>query len=106
MNFLIPANTKKGKLIFGVFQPFDLILFGAGIFTTLFLLAFMPLTSTFVTILVLLPGLITGFLVLPVPYYHNILTVLIELYEFLTSQQKYKWRGWCVDYGEKNKRNK
>ena len=32
--YLIPANTKKGKLILGLFRPFDLYLFACGIFVT------------------------------------------------------------------------
>ena len=52
-NYLIPANTKRGKLILGWFRPFDLYLFGGGILTTIVLLAFMPLSSTMMTILIL-----------------------------------------------------
>lgn len=98
-NYLIPANTKRGKLIFGWFRPFDLYLFGGGILTTIVLLAFMPLSSTIMTILILSPACITGFLVMPVPYYHNMLTILIELYEFMTNRQTYRWKGWCWKYG-------
>ena len=95
MNYLIPANTKKGQLILGIFRKFDLILFGSGILLTMLLLAFLPLSSTLVTILVLSPALITGFLVMPVPYYHNMLNIIIEMYEFLTNRQTYRWKGWC-----------
>lgn len=94
-NYLIPANTKRGKLIFTIFRPFDLWLFGGGILATFILLAFLPLTNTWVAIGCLLPALITGFLVVPIPNYHNMLTIIIEAYEFLTGRQKYKWRGWC-----------
>lgn len=100
-NYLIPANTKRGKLILGMFKPFDLVLFGTGILITFTFLAFMPLSSTLVTILVLSPALVTGFLVLPVPYYHNILNILIEMYEFLTNRQTYRWKGWCFRSGDK-----
>ncbi len=100
MNYLIPANTKKGNLIFGIFRPFDLILFGTGVIITIIFLAVMPLTSTPVTVLILSPALITGLLVMPIPYYHNMLTVLTELIEFITSRQKYIWKGWCVEDGE------
>ena len=93
--YLIPANTKRGQLILGLFRPFDLALFGSGIFVTVVLLAFPPLSSTFVTILILSPALITGFLVMPIPYYHNMLIVIMELYEFLTERQTYRWKGWC-----------
>ncbi len=103
MNYLIPANTKSGKLILGIFKPFDLALFCTGILITMALLAFMPLNSTLVTILVLSPGVICAFLVMPVPYYHNMLTIIIELYEFITSRQTYRWKGWCFKVGKKNK---
>ncbi len=101
MNYLIPANTKKGQLILGIFRPFDLILFSCGILATIILLAFLPLSSTLVTILVLSPAIVTGFLVMPVPYYHNMLNIIVELYEFLTNRQTYRWKGWCYRYGQK-----
>ena len=99
--YLIPANTKHGQLILGWFRPFDLALFGCGILVTLLLLAFLPLESTIVTILVLSPALITGFLVIPVPYYHNMLNIIVEMYEFLTNRQTYRWKGWCYRVGNK-----
>ena len=103
MNYLIPANTKQGKLILGLFRPFDLILFSCGVLVSLLLLLTMPVSSTAMTILSLAPGLICAFLVMPVPYYHNMLNIIIELYEFVTNRQTYRWRGWCVDYGRKQK---
>ncbi len=103
MNYLIPANTKRGKLILGLFRPFDLTLFASGVLVTVILLAFMPLSSTFVTILVLSPALICGALVVPIPYYHNLLTIIIEMYEFLTNRQTYRWKGWCYRDGKKSK---
>ena len=93
--YLIPANTKKGQLILGIFRTFDLILFLSGVLVTVILLAFMPLSSTWMTIVILAPAVICGFLVMPVPYYHNMLTVIMELYDFITSNQVYKWKGWC-----------
>ena len=102
-NYLIPANTKKGKLIMGMFKPFDLVLFGTGILITFIFLAIMPLSSTFVTILVLSPAVVTGFLVFPLPYYHNVLNILIEMYEFLTHTQTYVWKGWWFRSGSKKK---
>ena len=99
-NYLIPANTKRGQLILGLFRPFDLALFGCGILVTIILLAFLPLTSTFVTILVLAPAFITAFLVMPVPYYHNMLNIIVEMYEFLTTRQTYRWKGWCWKSGK------
>jgi hypothetical protein len=103
-NYLIPANTKRGQLILGLFRPFDLYLFGGGVLVTFILIAFLPLTSTTVTILCVSPAIITGFLVMPIPYYHNMLTVITEAYEFLTSRQKYRWKGWCYKNVVKRKR--
>ncbi len=102
-NYLIPANTKKGKLIMGLFRPFDLVLFGTGVLITFLFLAFMPLGSTAMTILILSPAVVTGFLVFPLPYYHNVLNVLIEMYEFMTHTQTYVWKGWCFRSGNKKK---
>ena len=99
-NYLIPANTKRGRLILGLFRPFDLALFGCGILVTIILLAFMPLNSTFITIMALAPAFITAFLVMPVPYYHNMLNIIVEMYEFLTTRQTYRWKGWCWKSGK------
>ena len=93
--YLIPANTKRGSLILGWFRPFDLALFASGVLITIVLLSFVPLTSTWITILMLCPAVITGFLVMPVPYYHNMLNIIVELYEYLTNRQTYRWKGWC-----------
>ncbi len=93
--YLIPANTKRGQLILGWFRPFDLALFGCGILFTLLLLAFLNQTGTGFIILELSPALVTGFLVMPVPYYHNMLNIIVEMYQFLTNRQTYRWKGWC-----------
>ena len=101
--YLIPANTKSGKLILGMFKPFDLILFGSGIAMTLLLLVILPMESLIVTVIVILPALITGFLVIPVPNYHNMLNVIGEMLDFLLNQRNYKWKGWCVRNGKAKK---
>lgn len=41
-SYLIPANTKKSMLIFGLFTKFDLILFGIGVGLSLILLLALP----------------------------------------------------------------
>ena len=94
--YLIPANSKKSMMIFGMFYPFDLILFGTGLSITLLLLMILPLDSLVVSLLAISPGLITGLLVFPLPNYHNTLTVLIDIFDFFTTRQKYVWKGWCV----------
>lgn len=103
MNYLIPANTKKGQLILGIFRPIDLIIFGVGVLITVTFMTILPLSSTLVTIIVLLPALVTGFLVIPIPYYHNMLIVISELIEFYTTQRNYKWKGWCVEHEKRKK---
>lgn len=100
--YLIPANSKRSMLIFGIFNKFDLILFCSGVGISLFLVTIVSLTNTWITVLALLPGLISGFLVMPIPYHHNILTGLIAMYEFYTTRQKFIWRGWCFNNGESN----
>lgn len=102
-NYLIPANTKRGRLILGWFRPFDIILFGSGILVSLVLLAFLPLENIWLVILILAPAVITGFLVMPVPYYHNMLNIIVELYEYLTNRQTYRWKGWCWIDGKNRK---
>lgn len=101
--YLIPANSKKSMMIFGLFYPFDLILFGTGIGITLILLMILPLESITMSIIAIAPGLVTGLLVFPVPNYHNLLTVIIEVWLFLTTRQKYVWKGWCVKENETSK---
>ena len=94
-NYLIPANSKKSLLVFGLFKKEELIMFGCCLGVTLLGLISLPIGNTTVAILVLLPTLIAGFLVMPVPNYHNVLTVLKATYVFFTTRQKYVWKGWC-----------
>ena len=102
-NYLIHANTKRGTLILGIFKPFDLILLGTGVLMSLILLMSLSMSYTWQVVLVVTPGLFCAFLVIPIPNYHNILTIIIECYNFLTSRQKYIWKGWCVQDGQENK---
>ena len=99
--YLIPANTKRGQLIFGIFMINDLIIFGIGIGITLLAVVIMSLTDAMnnvTSILAVLPGVVAVFLVFPFPNYHNIRTAIGELIAFYTNRQKYKWRGWCISY--------
>lgn len=101
--YLIPANSKKSMLIFGMFNGFDLILFGSGLFVTFILLMVLPLDSIVLSLIAISPGLITGLLVFPIPSYHNTLTVLIDIWNFYTkNERKYIWKGWCVMNEEKS----
>lgn len=82
-------------LIFNLFRPFDLIMFGTGLTVTLIMLMIFDLNSLWITILVLAPACVTGFLVMPVPNYHNIFTILQNVIVFFSNRQKYVWKGWC-----------
>lgn len=93
--YLIPANTKKGQLIFNIFNPADLILFGTGIAITFILLLVLGTDSIINVIIVLAPALLCSFLVLPIPNYHNVLTFIRSMLGFLTKQRIYMWKGWC-----------
>lgn len=103
-SYLIPANSKKSMLIFGLFYKFDLILFGSGLGASLLLLLILPIETFTFAIIAILPVIITGFLVIPIPNYHNVLTVIIGAVNFITTRQKFVWKGWCVlDEYEKEK---
>ncbi len=95
MNYLIPANSKNGNLIFNIFTWFDLILFGVGILVSIILLVVISPESLSTSIICLAPGLTCSFLVIPVPNYHNILTVIKEMISFFYGRRNYKWKGWC-----------
>lgn len=94
-SYLVPANAKKGTLILNMFRPFDAILFGSGILVSLFLLAIVPSTNTIIVILCCLPVAITGLLVVPIPYYHNVLTAIQSILNFYSERRRYIWKGWC-----------
>ena len=104
--YLIPANTKKGELWFGIFMPIDLVIFLVGIGITLLILVIMSSMSVgnnLITIFALVPALTTVMLCFPFPNYHNIRTAIGELIAFYTNRQKYRWRGWCTSYEFKDK---
>lgn len=94
-NYLIPANSKKSLLIFGLFKKEELIMFGICLGITLLGLVTLPMGNTTIGVMVLMPTLIAGFLVMPVPNYHNVLTILKSTIRFFTERQQYIWKGWC-----------
>lgn len=94
--YIIPANSKKSMLILGYFTVVDLILFGSGTATSLLLLAIISGPSLTEMILMMLPLMVTAFLVLPVIYYHNVLQFLINIFSFYLGRRRYYWKGWCV----------
>ena len=98
--YLIPANSKKSMLLFGLFRPFDLALFGTGVGITLLLLMILPISELVYAVIALAPALITGFLVFPVPNYYNVRTVIMSVWRFYTERRVYYWKGWCFSNGE------
>ena len=102
--YIIPANSKRGLLYFNAFTLNDLILFGAGLAVSFLLFYILPVDQLLFAIIAIAPGCICGFLVIPVPNYHNIRTVIKTAYEFYTSRQRYVWKGWCAKDGEDSKK--
>ena len=93
--YLIPANSKKSELHFGVFNNFDLILFCTGVGITMLLMMTIQTNSFAIMTLILSPALIVSFLVFPVPNYHNIMQLIINIYTyFFVRPIRYKWGGW------------
>ena len=98
--FLIPANTKRGKLILNIFRPIDLGIFLTGViitFSLLLLLSSLKVTGWW-NIIAVFPGLIAVGLVVPIPNYHNVMVCIGEIINFYTNNRNYKWRGWCAVY--------
>lgn len=95
-SYLVPANAKKGNLIFNLFRMIDLIIFGSGVGLTLLLLIINSNNSDFsILIIQLIPAGISALLVLPIPYYHNTLCAIQSIISFYTERRRFVWKGWC-----------
>lgn len=103
-NYLIPANSKKSMLIFGIFDQIDLWIFGIGVAITFLLLIAIRAETLVQVIIVLTPLLVAAFLIMPVPNYHNMRIVISELWQFYTTRQQYVWKGWCAKDGSDSKK--
>lgn len=95
-NYLIPANSKKSQLIFGFFTRVDLAVFCLGALVTIALLIAIDTNNLYIILLECTPLLISGFLVMPIMYYHNVMTFIGNVLSFFFEQRMYKWKGWCV----------
>ena len=98
--YLIPANSKKSMLIFGVFNVTDLIIFGSGCLLTFILLMILDENTIKHAVIILLPALITGMLVMPIPNQHNLRTFIGNVYNYFSNRRTYFWRGWCMRNGK------
>lgn len=102
-NYLVPANSKKQGLIFGLLNGLDAIILsvGVGLSFGLFLLPTKILDkgSFLGASIAIAPALIAAFLIFPIPNYHNTRTFIREMYRFyFVHRRKYIWRGWCYKY--------
>lgn len=94
--FLVPANSKKSRLIFGFFTPRDLIVCAIGGTLTLLLLIVIKDPPTWLLIVSVLPLLMAAILVFPIANYHNVMQLLLNIFDFAVGRRKYYWKGWCV----------
>lgn len=104
--YLIPANSKRGKLFLGFFRPVDLVILVIGVSITLLSLLLVQQISskTWLALVGLIPSFIAILLVLPLPHHHNVLILLTEIYNYyFVNRQQYVWKGWCSRYGESEK---
>lgn len=101
--FLIPANTKRGQLIFSIFRPIDLAILLTGVSITFILLIILSNldADSWIKILAVLPGLVAVGLVVPIANYHNVLVCIGEVINYYSNNRNYKWRGWCAVYESK-----
>lgn len=94
--YLVPANSKKSRLIFGFFTIPDLIACGIGAGLTIILLVILKEPSTFELILSVIPLLTAAMLVFPIAHYHNVMQLLSNIFNYIFGRKKYYWKGWCV----------
>jgi len=99
-NFLIPANTKRSMLIFGIFRKIDLIIFVIGVVLTFILIWIIPPKNLVDIGVDILPLLVTAIMVMPIPNQMNIWSFTVNIYSFLVHQRNYRWRGWCMIDGK------
>ena len=93
--YLVPANSKKGNLIFNMFRPIDLAMFLIGIVVTLILLMIVPSDNIVAILISILPAGVAGLLVIPIPNYHNVLCAIQSIFRYVGERRNYIWRGWC-----------
>ncbi len=103
-NYLIPANSKKSMMYFSMFTLGDLILFGIGASVSLLMMMILPIEQLLFAVIAIAPGIVCAGLVVPIPNYHNVRTVIKLAWEFYTTRQKYIWKGWCYKDGETSKK--
>ncbi|MBQ2873518.1 MAG: hypothetical protein IJE89_05925 [Bacilli bacterium] len=94
--YLIPANTKKSILIFGMLRPIDAFILGGGILISVGLLFIFSDAGTLLLLVSCIPMILALILVLPIPNYHNTLVVIQSVLRYYNERRNYIWKGWCV----------
>ncbi len=94
--YLIPANAKRGNLIFSVFRPIDVMILGIGLGISIILLIILDTGNIIQAVIGCIPLLIAVLLVIPVANHHNVLVAIISIIEFYKNPREYKWKGWCI----------
>jgi hypothetical protein len=92
-NYLIPANSKKSQLILGIFNMVDLIVFISGVGFSVLLLLLIKSDNLGVMLGLASPAIVSAFLIAPIPNYHNVMTLIGNIWRFFTGRKKYYWRG-------------
>ena len=95
-NYLIPANSKKGQLMFSIFRPIDLGVLIASAFISVMLMFIIEGEAFGILVIKLLPLALGVLLVVPIPYYHNVLVFIEEAIIYLMEQKQYSWKGRCA----------
>ena len=78
-------------------------IFALGIgLSIIFFIVLQDFNDLFSSLLKILPACLGGFLVVPVPNYHNVMEFIKDMLKFFFNRRVYRWRGWCVrsEYGE------
>ena len=94
--YIMPANSKKSRLILGMFTIKDIVVLSIGLpISAILLIAFKSL-GFWMLVVGAIPGLTAVLLVMPVPHYHNVLQLIINIFTYYTGRKKYEWKGWTV----------
>ena len=94
--YLIPANSKKSRLIVGFFTPRDLVVGLIGGLLTLVMLVAFNNPPFWLLLIAIMPLSISVILLFPVPNYHNVMQLLLNIFDYAIGRKKYYWKGWCV----------
>ncbi|NMA50837.1 MAG: hypothetical protein GX951_03195, partial [Mollicutes bacterium] len=87
--YIIPANSKKSALFLGFFTGRDVIVVLVGVSVTILLLLLIKMDTLLGLTLEILPAVISAALVFPIPNYHNVMQLMLNIIEYFTERRKY-----------------